>query len=387
MNANLKVFLIAIVAVIVVMSSLIMNDLQKKNDYAKSMAYALEQTEAFTMSELYTRHSYSENSLKQHERIIEQEQIKTSDSLQPVNIKHAEQKGNEGKERKQQQISDSGPVIEVLISEKQTIERVPIEQYVLGVALAELPGSFEYEAIKAQMLAIRTYIIRRANAAQNSDESSPYLVTDTTSDQVYLSLDKVKAYKADYPEQYEKFVKALQETEGMFISYENEPIDALFFSTSNGYTENADAVWGQEVAYLQSVESPWDEALSPNYKSEASYSFDELYELLNLKESRRNGNVKISNIARTKSGRIESLKVNGASFTGRELREKLALSSTDMTWTIDQRHESITFTCYGYGHGVGLSQWGANGMAKQGYLAEEIIMHYYTGVHINSASL
>jgi len=378
MNTNLKALLIALVSVVVFMGLLITNDLKKKNDHNKLKAYAQEQSDTFALTELYTRYSNNDEIEQQHERIIEQEQNDTDElAYQPSN--ESQPLGNE---REEQLVSQAEPVITVFLSQEHTTEHVPIEQYVLGVALAELPGSFEYEAIKAQMLAIRTYIIRRVNNELKSDEPTPYTVTDTTADQVYMSLEKVKAYEADYPEQYAKFVKALQETEGQFISYNDEPIDALFFSTSNGFTENADAVWGQDLPYLQSVASPWDEDLSPNYESETSYSFNELYERLNLKESRRNGKVKVSDITRTESGRIESLHINGASFTGKELREKLALSSTDMTWTIDQKQENITFICHGYGHGVGLSQWGANGMAKQGYLAEEIIKHYYTGVYI-----
>lgn len=383
MNISMKAFLMTVMTAIVLLSILIMNDLYKQSDYAKVKVYARTQSESFALTELAARHQYSKEELEtRHESAVEHKLGSTSESTEQTSQKSAEQTDDAVQERAASHISQADPVISVFLSEEQTIERVPIEQYVLGVALAELPGNFEYEAIKAQMLAIRTYIIRRVNQELSSDKSRSYTVTDTTADQVYLSLHKVKEYEADYPEQYAKFVKALQETEGKLISYENEPIDALFFSTSNGYTEDAAAVWGQEVAYLQSVASPWDQALSPSYETEVSYSFKELYERLNLKESRRSGSVKISNIARTESGRIESLNINGASFAGKELREKLALSSTDITWTIDKKHESVTFVCYGYGHGVGLSQWGANGMAQQGYLAEEIVKHYYTGVSI-----
>lgn len=386
MYNNWKLYSIAVMTLVVFMSLLITYDLQQKSSQVKSVVYALEPSDTLALQELNQRHSYSTGQDQRHERMIEQRPKKTA---LPANSEHIANSKNDRQQKLDlhQQVSQKEPSIAVLLSDENTIEKVPLEQYVLGVALAELPGSFEYEAIKAQIMAIRTYIIRRIEHAERSEEKQSYIVTDTTSDQVYMSLNKVKAYQADYPELYEKFVRALQETEGKIISYENEPIDALFFSTSNGYTENSEAVWGQDVAYLRSVASPWDEALSPNYESEVSISFNELYERLNLKESRRNGKVNISKVARTESGRIESLNVNGASFTGKELREKLALSSTDLMWTIDKQQESITFICYGYGHGVGLSQWGANGMAKAGYLAEDIIKHYYTGVSIEQASL
>ena len=380
-----RLYLIAVMTVVVFMSLLVTYDLQQKSSRAKSVVYAQEQSDALILQELNHRHSNRMGQDKQRERVIEQGPKKNE---LPTNSESIVTSENDRQPKLDtQQASQKEPVIAVLLSNENTVEQVPLEQYVLGVSLAELPGSFEYEAIKAQMMAIRTYIVRRILQAERSEEKQSYIVTDTTSDQVYLSLEEVKAYEADYPEPYEKFVKALEETKGKIISYENEPIDALFFSTSNGYTENSDAVWGQEVAYLRSVASPWDEALSPSYESEVSISFNELYERLNLKESRRNGSVNITKVERTESGRIESLTVNGASFTGKELREKLALSSTDMMWTIDKQQESVTFICYGYGHGVGLSQWGANGMAKAGYLAEDIITHYYTGVSIEQASL
>lgn len=380
-----RLYLIAVMTVVVFMSLLVTYDLQQKSSRTKSVVYAQGQSEVLVLQELNHRHSNRMGQDKQRERVIEQGPKKNE---LPTNSESIVTSENDRQPKLDtQQASQKEPVIAVLLSNENTVEQVPLEQYVLGVSLAELPGSFEYEAIKAQMMAIRTYIVRRILQAERSEEKQSYIVTDTTSDQVYLSIEEVKAYEADYPEPYEKFVKALEETKGKIISYENEPIDALFFSTSNGYTENSDAVWGQEVAYLRSVASPWDEALSPSYESEVSISFNELYERLNLKESRRNGSVNITKVERTESGRIESLTVNGASFTGKELREKLALSSTDMMWTIDKQQESVTFICYGYGHGVGLSQWGANGMAKAGYLAEDIITHYYTGVSIEQASL
>lgn len=380
-----RLYLIAVMTVVVFMSLLVTYDLQQKSSRAKSVVYAQGQSEVLVLQELNHRHSNRMGQDKQRERVIEQGPMNNELSTNSESIVTSE--NDRQPKLDTQQASQKEPVIAVLLSNENTVEQVPLEQYVLGVSLAELPGSFEYEAIKAQMMAIRTYIVRRILQAERSEEKQSYIVTDTTSDQVYLSIEEVKAYEADYPEPYEKFVKALEETKGKIISYENEPIDALFFSTSNGYTENSDAVWGQEVAYLRSVASPWDEALSPSYESEVSISFNELYERLNLKESRRNGSVNITKVERTESGRIESLTVNGASFTGKELREKLALSSTDMMWTIDKQQESVTFICYGYGHGVGLSQWGANGMAKAGYLAEDIITHYYTGVSIEQASL
>lgn len=380
---NKALLMLAIAMVIVTLTVHKYINSQHSKQHSIPTVYALEHnveqtataTIASTNSEQSRRYSYSASIGKQHER-----------SNQEIKRQAIERPASDGSNYDESAlvVSEDGPVVSVYISSEKRVEKLPIERYVLSVALAELPGSFELEAIKAQMIAIRTYITRRLLQASEQVE---YLVTDTTRDQVYLKNDKVQQYAQEYPEYYQKFVQAVKETEGWIISYQDEPIDAVFFSTSNGYTENADQVWGQQVAYLQSVASPWDAELSPNFETEFSYSFEELYERLNLKNSRRNGKVSINHVSRNESGRIESLDVNGASFTGKELREKLELSSTDMQWAIDHKNKRITFVCFGYGHGVGLSQWGANGMAQQGYLANEIIEHYYTDIELEQLNL
>lgn len=353
------------------------------------------ETQQASTAASYRRLSYGEAIGMQHERNkdvksrasgkgINKSGIETENTKQEQAEKEAQKvaKSKSG----QLNVSQEGPVIAVRLSESNQVEHVPIEQYVLGVALAELPGSFEPEAVKAQMLAIRTYIVYRLVNNGAGEQAEPYEVTNTTADQVYMPLKQVKQYAIDYPQYYEKFVQALQATEGLIISYEQQPIDALFFSTSNGYTEDAEQLWGKEVAYLQSVESPWDKQVSPNYESAVQFTFSDVYEKLNLKQSRRNGKLALTQVIKNDSGRIQSLEVNGASFTGKELREKLGLSSTAITWDIDRKQQTISIVCYGYGHGVGMSQWGADGMAKQGYLADEIVKHYYTDVTIEQAS-
>lgn len=343
----------------------------------------------------YRRLSYGEAIGMQHERsnnakskAAGKEIEKSGLQTEQTEKKQVEKEAQTTAKSKQEQltVSQAGPVIAVRLSESNEVEHVPIEQYVLGVALAELPGSFEPEAVKAQMLAIRTYIVYRLFNNGTGELSGTYEVTDTTADQVYMPLKQVQQYEADYPQYYQKFVQALQDTEGLIISYKQQPIDALFFSTSNGYTEDAEQLWGKEVAYLQSVASPWDEQVSPKYETAVQLTFADVYEKLNLKQSRRNGKLALTHVAKNDSGRIQSLEVNGASFTGKELREKLGLSSTAMTWSIDRKQQTINIVCYGYGHGVGMSQWGADGMAKQGYQADEIVKHYYTDVAIEQAS-
>jgi len=329
----------------------------------------------------YQRLGYSQAIGKQHEQ-----RRKREDAIGSNPVAGQASQYDSDNQAKEANIAQDGPMINVRLSDSDQLEQIPIEQYVLGVTLAELPGSFEPEAIKAQMLAARTYIVHRLLMQDEGLQDGVYEVSDTTADQVYMSLDKIQQYKQDYPDYYKKFVDSLKQTEGLIISYNDQPIDAVFFSTSNGFTEDAEQLWGQQVSYLQSVASPWDQEVSPKYETTYQFTFSELYEKLNLKQSRRNGKLNIANVTKNDSGRVTELTLNGASFTGRELREKLELASTAMTWKIDEKQEIVSFVCYGYGHGVGLSQWGANGMALEGYLVEDIVKHYYSGVEIVQAS-
>lgn len=284
-----------------------------------------------------------------------------------------------------------GPDVSVLLEDEGEVEKVPLEQYVLGVALAELPLSFELEAIKAQMLAIRTYIVHRMqnedNLVENKQSGEMYWVTNSQNYQVYRSVREVAQLRNNtyYTEQIEKFDQALRDTEDNILVYQEQPIQAVFFSTSNGYTEDAEQYWGNDIAYLQSVDSKWDKDISPSYEQSITYTYEQFYERLGLQEE-KDAMIKISQVSYTDSQRISSLQINGQLFQGKEIREKLELASTHFAWQIDKTKQKIQFTTYGYGHGVGMSQWGANGMAQDGYLAEDIVKHYYQGIDIKQAS-
>lgn len=282
----------------------------------------------------------------------------------------------------------SGITIDVLLKEPNTVETVSLEAYVLGVSLAEIPMSFEYEAIKAQMLVARTYILHRLwknSSSENSDDINlTYDVTDQSIDQVYLPLSEVERYRRDKSKQEDmkKFERALASTENMFIAYEDEPIEAVFFSTSNGYTENSEDYWGDMIPYLRSVSSEWDKDYSPSYVQEQTVTYQKFNEQFGSSTKKP----KLEVEERTKTNRIAAITINGQLYSGREVRERLGLASNHFTWKQNDKKEEITFTTYGYGHGVGLSQWGANGMAAEGFSAQEIIEHYYSGVEIQQAS-
>ncbi len=277
--------------------------------------------------------------------------------------------------------------IRVYLTGERRVEQVPLETYIVGVLAGEMPADFEPEALKAQAIAARTYILRRL-AGNDTEDTARYRadVTDTVQHQVYVSKARLDAEWASKAKQADlkKLKRAAEETKGLIVTYGGEPIEAVFFSTSNGYTENSEEYWEQEMPYLRSVASPWDKTLSPRFEQQLSLDLSSFYRLIGLSGSKAKGKPSIKIKERTEGNRVKRLTVNGAEFTGREMREKLGLASTEFKWKIGD--DEIVFTTYGSGHGIGMSQWGANGMAKEGASAEDIISHYYTGAEVEQAS-
>ncbi|RJE85693.1 stage II sporulation protein D [Paenibacillus sp. 1011MAR3C5] len=274
--------------------------------------------------------------------------------------------------------------VRVYLTERKKVESVPLETYVMGVLAAEMPIDFELEAMKAQAIAARTYIVRRLSSAAMASERADVL--DTVQHQAYLSKDELgKRWKGqDKTVNLSKLKRAVDETRGFILTYDGEPIEAAFFSTSNGFTENAEDYWTQSLPYLRSVESPWDAEISPRYEAETSFSKKELYRALGLKGKAASSKLTIHVAKRTEGNRIKEVVINGKSFSGREVREKLGLASSHFSWKIED--DEIVILTYGLGHGVGMSQWGANGMAQEGRSASDILMHYYTGTKVEQAS-
>ncbi|MGP4072304.1 stage II sporulation protein D [Piscibacillus sp. B03] len=266
------------------------------------------------------------------------------------------------------------PTVQVMRSATETIEEVPLEEYVVSVVASEVPASFEMEAIKAQALAARTYIAQILNQGGAGEN---YHVTDTVQHQVYKNMDELRnAWGVDYSWKINKIIQAVDETKGQIITYGGNPIAAQFFSTSNGYTENAEDYWQNEVPYLKMVDSPWDKK-SPEYLEQQVLPRNEVVQKLELDSDVIN----VSNTVRTDSERIKEITINGKTFSGRDVRETLGLRSND--FTIEAKGDHIIFTTKGYGHGVGMSQYGANGMAEEGKTYQEIVKHYYQGVEIS----
>lgn len=272
--------------------------------------------------------------------------------------------------------------VSVFRTSKNEIEKLPLEQYVVGVVASEMPADFEHEALKAQSLTARTYIVRHLLAEKNISLPKGADVGDTQLHQVYKNdEDLKKIWGSDYNWKINKIRKAVYETKGQIIVYNNQPITAAYFSTSNGYTENSEYYWTNAIPYLKSVASPWD-LQSPKYSDKKVLTVKEFEQKLGVK---LNNSAKIGEIvSRTPGNRVAKVNISGKEFTGREIREKLELRSTDFTW--ERKGDQIIITTKGFGHGVGMSQYGANGMAKEGKTYKEIIQYYYKGVEITEAS-
>ncbi|WCN38080.1 stage II sporulation protein D [Aneurinibacillus uraniidurans] len=276
--------------------------------------------------------------------------------------------------------------IKVLRVETGKVESVPLEQYVAGVVAGEMPAEFEMEALKAQALAARTYITLRISQKDFSDVPKQGYVTDTVKHQVYLDDKQRRArWGSTYAWKNERIVRAVQETAGQVLTYENQPINATFFSTSNGYTENAEDYWGSKIPYLRSVKVPWDTA-SPRYEETVTIPIEQVEKRLKTKLTIPAGGGPSSwqkVLSYTAGQRVKEIKIGDKVYTGRSVRELLDLNSSQFTLAIDKKN--VVVHTRGYGHGVGMSQWGANGMAKEGKKAEEIVAYFYQGVQIQSA--
>jgi len=277
--------------------------------------------------------------------------------------------------------------IPVYLSQQQKVVEVPLELYVRGVVAAEMPADFELEALKAQAIAARTYMVRKIVEQDITSAPDPRAwVTDTVADQAYVTEEELKSRWStrEFAVNISKINRAVAETRGQIIAYDGQPIDATYFSTSNGYTENSEEYWSESVPYLRSVASPWDAEISPKYTAVTRFSVKDVMKRLGLQAvpatSSTGSMLGLAIAEKTSGNRIKTIKINGSSFSGREVREKLGLPSSQFTWTM--KGDSIEFTTYGYGHGVGMSQYGAHGMALQGSTAQEILTYYYQDVQI-----
>ncbi|MEW9110800.1 MAG: stage II sporulation protein D [Cytobacillus gottheilii] len=275
------------------------------------------------------------------------------------------------------------PAIEVAVFRTATkkVENLAMEDYLVGVVSAEMPAEFEDEALKAQALTARTYIVQHLMKDQDLNIPGDAQVYDTVDHQVYKNKEELKKqWKEEYDSNIKKVTEAVRATAGQILTYEGNPIQAQFFSTSNGFTENSESVWTNAIPYLKSVESPWDQK-SPEFTDQLVIAVPDFEAKLgvSLPEGPAIGSV----TERTAGKRVSKVNINGKELKGVDIREKLGLRSTDFTW--ERKGDNVVIQTKGYGHGVGMSQYGANGMAAEGKTYKEIVNHYYKGVEISTS--
>lgn len=238
--------------------------------------------------------------------------------------------------------------------------------YLIGVVSSEMPASFNLEALKAQSVLARTYVLKAKQTGKK--------LTDTVSTQSYIDIDQMKnKWGNSFNTYYNKIKNAVENTNGEYLSYNGNYIEALYHSTNNGKTESSLDVFGNYYPYLISVSSEYDKNTS-SYLRTINMPLDAISNKLGL--SLNNDSV-ISILSYTDGGNIKEININGNNFSGKKVRELLGLRSADFDISISDNNANITTK--GYGHGVGMSQYGANGMANAGYGYKDILSHYYPG--------
>lgn len=265
---------------------------------------------------------------------------------------------------------NQGPFIQLYLGEEKRVQKMPLEEYITGTVAAEMPASFATEALKAQAVCARTYALRKL-LQKHEYPMKADLSDDINTCQAFISKEEfMRRHPRDSEVYWEKIVQAVQSTRGEIMVYQNEPIDALYHSTCGGQTESALEVWGNEVPYLHSVKC--------NYCRESNYFHS--VQVFNWQElpGARGKNPDIKILEKSSTGRIKKIAINDQIISGSSLRARLGLPST--WWRLKIGQGKIIINSRGYGHGVGLCQYGANGMAQKGADYHVILNTYYQGI-------
>lgn len=286
--------------------------------------------------------------------------------------------------------TSAGDVLKVLDFTSGQAMTLEMRDYVIGAVLAEMPASYHEEALKAQAVAARTYAVRqREKQRLNPDEllMGADISNDSTKYQAYFTPEQAKAFYGDSYDTYYNIVsEAVDATGTEILMYGGEPIVAAFHSTSGGRTESAEVIWGSEVEYLVPVDSAEDEA-SPVYLDEKTFTEEEFRTRLETEYPDADFGDKPEKWLvigdRSTSGTIIELSAGGEVLTGTEFRQIFSLRSAN--FTVEYADGQFTITTKGNGHGVGMSQYGANAMANEGADYKEILLHYYTGAEVTNS--
>ena len=280
----------------------------------------------------------------------------------------------------------SGRTVQVYNVETSQLMALDLEQYLVGVVAAEMPASFEIEALKAQAVAARTFTVSRMenpNPNVTALDAQAQLSTSPETCQAWISEEEQQArWGKQYKTYHRKIVQAVAETTGEVLRYDGALIEPLYHaSCGGGRTENAEDVWGNAKPYLVSVSC--NHPADPHTQQQTTMTLQEMEQKLGVSDAAAAGAFGdfIQLVSSTASNRVKSLRVGDKIFSGSQLRSALGLKSALISWTIDG--DQITFTTNGYGHGVGLCQYGANYYAEQGDSYQKILARYYPGTQLS----
>lgn len=291
----------------------------------------------------------------------------TGDDTPPINIE------NEGGST-----ASDDDIFLVYIAEKDEVISLSALDYITGVVCSEMPALYNDEALKAQAVASYTYAYYTRSRSEQSPDSSiknAHISDQSAKHQAYSSKEKLKSiWGDDFDTYYSKVRNAVSQVVGKLIIYDDEPIMAAFHAMSWGRTENCQNVWGSNVSYLVSVDSSGD-ADCAGFINTFTFSQQQFKSILSI-----SGDVTIGATTYTDAGMVDTIEINGQKYSGMKIRSLFSLASP--CFTLTRENGNFVFTTKGKGHGVGLSQNGANALAKGGYSWEEIILHYYQDVTI-----
>ena len=294
----------------------------------------------------------------------------------------------EGDAQEQSAQGQRDSAVLLTVQDGETVESMALDQYLRGVVRGEMPASFELEALKAQAAAERTYVYYQLAAGRKEAHPDADVCTDPGCCSAWLSEEAAREkWGEDFDGWESRIEEAVAATDGQTALYDGQPILAVFHSSSAGKTAEAGDVWSGDVPYLRSVDSPEGEETVPNYYSAAEFTAAEAKSLL----AQAHPELTFSGgpdkwfgaVERDDSGRVSTVEVCGAPLRGVEVRRIFSLRSA--CFTIDAAAERVTFRVTGYGHGVGMSQYGANELARQGKTWQEILMWYYADITVGPA--
>lgn len=256
----------------------------------------------------------------------------------------------------------------------QGVDSLSLHEYLVGAITGEMPLSFDLEALKAQAIACRTYALRQYGGRKHDPAA---VCTASSCCECWVSTADTQA------ELLAKAERAVTETDGMVLAYDGSLIEATFFSCSGGRTESAEDVWGNAIPYLVAVDSPGEEA-APRYTGSIEVSRQEFQDKITQADAAADFSADagqwVSNMTYTTGGGVRTVNIGGIPLTGKQLRKLFGLNSTN--FKIDIQAESVVFQTIGYGHRVGMSQYGAQAMAEAGADCLTILQHYYTGAEV-----